>query len=247
MLVDYRREQVIDAVLQGPTPRIAANVRLFWPSGPGRPDQYGYDDLVSRPHLRVTAKRLVSYRMVRLRRPALVRGGSRPPRASDERAARRAVRPDRRGPRRGEPQRGAAGGARWCAGVPASGGIDKYRDGHRLERRARGAGCAGGSPATSSRSRPGSRSRSRSASSRCRPGRDMKSRAVRRRAGRRSLLKNPWIKGPNRQAGCHFPSWGAPPQTPWVADVTLPTPRRRLLPRCRSTSGTRRGCAGRRR
>jgi hypothetical protein len=64
MLVDYRREQVIDAVLQGPAPRIAANVRLFWPSGPGRPDHYGYDDLLSRPHLRVTAKRLVSYRMV---------------------------------------------------------------------------------------------------------------------------------------------------------------------------------------
>jgi len=64
MLVEYRREHVIEAVLTGPAPRIAATVRLFWPSAPGRPDHYGYDDLLSRPHLRVTAKRLVSYRML---------------------------------------------------------------------------------------------------------------------------------------------------------------------------------------
>lgn len=64
MLVDYRQERVVDARLKGPTPRFAANVQLFWPSGPGSPDHYGYDDLLSHPHLRVTAKRLVSYRMV---------------------------------------------------------------------------------------------------------------------------------------------------------------------------------------
>jgi hypothetical protein len=64
MLVDYRHERVIDAVLQGPAPRIAANVWLFWPGGPGKPDEFGYDDLSSRPHLRVTEKRVVSYRML---------------------------------------------------------------------------------------------------------------------------------------------------------------------------------------
>ena len=64
MLVEYRREHVIEAVLKGPSPRIAADIQLFWPSGPGRPDHYGYDDLLSHPHLRVTAKRLVSYRML---------------------------------------------------------------------------------------------------------------------------------------------------------------------------------------
>jgi len=63
MLVDYRRGQVVEAVLQGPTPRFAADVRLFW-KGAAKPDQFGYDDLFSRPHLRVTEKRLVSYRMV---------------------------------------------------------------------------------------------------------------------------------------------------------------------------------------
>ena len=63
MLVDYRRDAVVDAVLQGPTPRFAANVRLFW-KGAAKPDQFDYDDLFSRPHLRVTEKRLVSYRMV---------------------------------------------------------------------------------------------------------------------------------------------------------------------------------------
>lgn len=64
MVVDYRREAVVEAVLQGPAPRITANIRLFWPEKAGKPDQYSYDDLVSKPHLRVTQKRLMSYRLV---------------------------------------------------------------------------------------------------------------------------------------------------------------------------------------
>ncbi len=61
MIVDYRREHVIDAVLQGPPPRVAANVWIFWKGGP---DQYSYDDTSSRPNLRVTQKRLIRYRLV---------------------------------------------------------------------------------------------------------------------------------------------------------------------------------------
>jgi hypothetical protein len=61
MLVDYRREDVLDAVVKGPTPCIVADVWLFWS---GKPDQYEYDDLTSHPHLRVTEKRLVTYRFV---------------------------------------------------------------------------------------------------------------------------------------------------------------------------------------
>lgn len=64
VVVDYRREHVVDAVLRGPAPRITANVRVFWPKKAGKPDHYSYDDLVSKPHLRVTQKQLMSYRMI---------------------------------------------------------------------------------------------------------------------------------------------------------------------------------------
>jgi len=61
LIVDYRREAVVDAVLQGPSPRVAANVRISWKGGPG---EYSYDDTLSRPNLRVTQKRLITYRLV---------------------------------------------------------------------------------------------------------------------------------------------------------------------------------------
>lgn len=61
MVVDYRREAVVDAVLQGPDPRVVANVWIFWKGGS---NQYSYDDTVSRPNLRVTQKRLITYRLV---------------------------------------------------------------------------------------------------------------------------------------------------------------------------------------
>ena len=61
MVVDYRREDVIDAVLEGPQPLVAANVWIFWKGGP---DQYSYDDTLSRPNLRVTQKRLITYRLL---------------------------------------------------------------------------------------------------------------------------------------------------------------------------------------
>jgi hypothetical protein len=64
LVVDYRRESVVDAVLQGPEPRAVANVRIFWERAPGKPDQYSYDDTLSNPRLRVTQKRLITYRLV---------------------------------------------------------------------------------------------------------------------------------------------------------------------------------------
>jgi hypothetical protein len=64
MLVDYRHGEVIDAVLKGPVPRIAANVVTFWARATGKADHFGYDDVSSRPHLRVTQDRVVSYRLV---------------------------------------------------------------------------------------------------------------------------------------------------------------------------------------
>jgi hypothetical protein len=64
LVVDYRRELVVDSVVQGPAPRLAANVRIFWAKAPGKPDEYSYDDTQSRPTLRVTQKRLITYRLV---------------------------------------------------------------------------------------------------------------------------------------------------------------------------------------
>ncbi len=64
LVVDYREGAVVDAVLQGPHPRLAANVRIFWEKRPGQPDQYSYDDTLSRPNLRVTQGRLITYRLV---------------------------------------------------------------------------------------------------------------------------------------------------------------------------------------
>jgi hypothetical protein len=64
LVVDYREGAVVEAVLQGPRPRRAANVRIFWDKGPGRPDRYSYDDTLSRPNLRVTQERLITYRLV---------------------------------------------------------------------------------------------------------------------------------------------------------------------------------------
>jgi hypothetical protein len=65
MVVDYRKDGIVDAVQQGPMPRVAANVWLFWPKDKGgKPERYSYDDLSGDPHLRVTQRRLVTYRLV---------------------------------------------------------------------------------------------------------------------------------------------------------------------------------------
>jgi hypothetical protein len=64
LVVDYRRERVIDEVVKGPEPRIAANVRISWPDIPGKPESFSYEDLLSDPHLKVTQKRLIRYRLV---------------------------------------------------------------------------------------------------------------------------------------------------------------------------------------
>ena len=64
LLADYRRERVIDEVLQGPAPVRAANVRIYWEKAPGKPEQYSYDDTLSDPKLRVTQSRVITYRLV---------------------------------------------------------------------------------------------------------------------------------------------------------------------------------------
>ena len=61
---DYRRERVIDEVLQGPSPVRAANVRIWWEKAPGKPEELTYDDTLSDPKLRVTQSRVMTYRLV---------------------------------------------------------------------------------------------------------------------------------------------------------------------------------------
>lgn len=64
LVADWRRERVIDEVLEGPNPLRAANVRIYWEEAPGRPEQYSYDDTLSEPKLRVTQSRVITYRLV---------------------------------------------------------------------------------------------------------------------------------------------------------------------------------------
>ena len=63
MLVDYRRERVIGGE-SGPQPELAMNVCIWWPDAPGRPGKYSYEDLLSKPRLKVTNERVISYRLM---------------------------------------------------------------------------------------------------------------------------------------------------------------------------------------
>lgn len=63
ILVDYRRERVVGAAT-GPPPDLALNVCIWWPEVTGRPGKYSYEDLLSKPRLRVTNERVISYRLM---------------------------------------------------------------------------------------------------------------------------------------------------------------------------------------
>ena len=63
MEVDARPGQVIEKVTQGPSPLLAANVRIGWPSMRGGRDRYSYDDTLAIPDLRVTNERILVYRL----------------------------------------------------------------------------------------------------------------------------------------------------------------------------------------
>jgi hypothetical protein len=64
LVADWRRERVIEQVLAGPDPVWAANVRIYWAAGPGKPKVLAYDDDLSEPKLRVVESRLMTYRLV---------------------------------------------------------------------------------------------------------------------------------------------------------------------------------------
>lgn len=64
MEVDYRSERVVQEVAEGPRPRLALNVRIWWPEIRGGRSSYSYEDTLSTPHLKVTNKRVMSYRLL---------------------------------------------------------------------------------------------------------------------------------------------------------------------------------------
>lgn len=66
MDVEYRMDRVISRVVEGPAPRFAVNVRIWWEHRQGKPDRYTYLDTLSSPNLKVTNRRMMSYRLLDL-------------------------------------------------------------------------------------------------------------------------------------------------------------------------------------
>ncbi len=64
--VDARAGQVVERVIEGPSPLLAANVRIGWSATRGGKDRYSYDDKLAIPDLRVTNERIITYRLLDL-------------------------------------------------------------------------------------------------------------------------------------------------------------------------------------
>jgi hypothetical protein len=62
--VDYAAGRVIASVQAGPQPLLAANVTVWWPAAAGAAEQFQYEDALSSPRLKVTMKRVITYRLV---------------------------------------------------------------------------------------------------------------------------------------------------------------------------------------
>ena len=64
MEVEYRMDRVIRRVIEGPAPRLALNVRIWWEDRTDNADRYSYRDTLSTPTLKITIRRLISYRLL---------------------------------------------------------------------------------------------------------------------------------------------------------------------------------------
>ena len=64
MEIEYRAERVLENVQQAQQPELALNVRIWWPEARGASQQYSYEDTLSTPHLRVTNRRVITYRLL---------------------------------------------------------------------------------------------------------------------------------------------------------------------------------------
>jgi hypothetical protein len=62
--VDARPGRVVERVVAGPAPRLAANVTIGWPAGKGAASKYSYEDTLAIPDLHVTNERVIAYRLL---------------------------------------------------------------------------------------------------------------------------------------------------------------------------------------
>ena len=66
MEVEYRMDRVIRRVIEGPAPRLALNVRIWWEDRTDRADRYSYRDTLATPNLKITIRQMISYRLLDL-------------------------------------------------------------------------------------------------------------------------------------------------------------------------------------
>lgn len=64
LLLEFRPGRVVNVVKKGPTPRLAANVRAWWPEDAHPADKYSFTDTASTPKLKVTTHREITYRLL---------------------------------------------------------------------------------------------------------------------------------------------------------------------------------------
>ncbi len=64
LLIEFRRDRVIRQVKEGPNPRLAMNVRAWWPDGPNSPSSFSFTDTAATPKLKATSHREITYRLL---------------------------------------------------------------------------------------------------------------------------------------------------------------------------------------
>ncbi len=64
VLVEYRDDRVISQVHEGPQPRLAVNIRAWWPEGPASPSSFSFTDTTAVPKLKATSHREITYRLL---------------------------------------------------------------------------------------------------------------------------------------------------------------------------------------
>ena len=62
-VVDYG-PHVVERVEEGPTPRMALDVTIFWPDSGGAPSRFSYEDTLSVPRLKVYDHRIVRFKLL---------------------------------------------------------------------------------------------------------------------------------------------------------------------------------------
>ena len=62
--VDARADRVIEKVIEGPVPLLAANVTIGWRPSSSKRNRYSYEDKLAVPDLKVTNERVITYRLL---------------------------------------------------------------------------------------------------------------------------------------------------------------------------------------